>query len=561
MPYHDTQLPLERSEWSFGQLLGWHLFEHGSRRDIPHSATAGLIWNLKEAARALQVTDKTLRNWLGDKNLPRETVQIEKALFGDRAEFGDWRLELRLALRTTKERLSEKRKAGAAGKRLNADPEAIDVVGPGPEIDATPLPNVEVPEQQMGAAAGGPEADESSPQTENNRGSGTALVPVEPGSPEIEDVTPVAGGSPTDQPPPSDANLPVKSDAAADTEPASPPDKPHHHGTSLVPVEPQQSEGSVPAPRSTELVIIDAKSGGQNEAGGSAPKGNGKPNPGAKSGKGKEKSSRPMGLVRFSDKTDSKKSNLKLSAIVAGLLVVLVVAVGLFGIASRPLQTEIGGPGSKPDLPGEGPTIKTKKDDKPVKVPPKPDTSLADLDQEIKRQVADSFNARADTAVSGQILATMGSSTADLCAAACLRRGDCDAYAWNKAGPQDGSNPSCTHYRAPLKFTKNPDFAAGERKPSDAAADERIKCAGRDLVIPGFSLKCDRELTGGSNPSPGPSTYIVDSAEACADKCRANTGCRAFSYDVSKSLKTNLCRLYGGRQDWAVSKGWVAGVR
>jgi tetratricopeptide (TPR) repeat protein len=99
--YNDSNVPSEvpRELWTFGQALKWH-FKRGTR---PGGAIdrPGPRWTPKTFAGATKVTDRTVRNWLADKNLPVEIETIERVLLGPTPSEGRedryaaWRAELR----------------------------------------------------------------------------------------------------------------------------------------------------------------------------------------------------------------------------------------------------------------------------------------------------------------------------------------------------------------------------------------------------------------------------------------------------------------------------------
>ena len=88
-----------REQWTLGQALKWH-FKRGTR---PGGAIdrPGPRWTAKTFAEATKVTDRTIRNWLADKNLPVEIETIERVLFGPipsegrEDRYAAWRAELR----------------------------------------------------------------------------------------------------------------------------------------------------------------------------------------------------------------------------------------------------------------------------------------------------------------------------------------------------------------------------------------------------------------------------------------------------------------------------------
>jgi hypothetical protein len=92
----------DRAQWSFGDLLNFHLFVHGTR---PGGTTeeASQRWRLVEFADAVGTHPNVVRNWLDNKNLPVELLPIEPALFGDQRHYNEWRVQLRLAYHRAKE--------------------------------------------------------------------------------------------------------------------------------------------------------------------------------------------------------------------------------------------------------------------------------------------------------------------------------------------------------------------------------------------------------------------------------------------------------------------------
>jgi tetratricopeptide (TPR) repeat protein len=90
-----TERTNDRSQWSFGRLLDWHLrrgTRPGGKTDHP-----GRQWGVKEFASAVGLGDRTIRYWLNDEHLPPEVETIEGILFGKDPCYDEWRLELRHA--------------------------------------------------------------------------------------------------------------------------------------------------------------------------------------------------------------------------------------------------------------------------------------------------------------------------------------------------------------------------------------------------------------------------------------------------------------------------------
>jgi hypothetical protein len=126
MPRLVKSLPENRADCSFGDLVYWHLFVHGTRPDTDPSAKIGRVWELKRASGALGISERTLRYWINDKHLPDSTSTLEKVIFGNSPAFDDWRLELVEALRKT-------RLANAAKAAGPAQP-ALPAVSGGPLV-------------------------------------------------------------------------------------------------------------------------------------------------------------------------------------------------------------------------------------------------------------------------------------------------------------------------------------------------------------------------------------------------------------------------------------------
>jgi hypothetical protein len=213
------------------------------------------------------------------------------------------------------------------------------------------------------------------------------------------------------------------------------------------------------------------------------------------------------------------------------------------------------------------------------------------VDEEKRREALTSFKLQDNTTVSGQTIGGTISLTEADCAVACnLSR--CDGWAFNKNGPfvRDGYR-ACLRFRAPLTVTANSDYVAGLRKPdpddprtvsnitikpevaaakaeaasvtvAEAPAEtDRVHCAGRYFVMPGFKLTCGQMLTGGTSPGPGPTTFIVGTANDCMAKCKPVENCVGFTYDAAEKSVQHMCRIFGPTPNTVNSAGWLRAVR
>ena len=90
---------IDRTCWTFGQLLDWHLLRGtrpGGKIDHP-----GRRWSVKGFAEAVGCGDRTVRYWLRDEHLPPEIETVERVLFGTGTGYPEWRLKLRRAHATS----------------------------------------------------------------------------------------------------------------------------------------------------------------------------------------------------------------------------------------------------------------------------------------------------------------------------------------------------------------------------------------------------------------------------------------------------------------------------
>lgn len=126
MPRIVKKLPPNRADYTFGDLIYFHVFDYGTRPAGSPFAKTGDPWEGGAFCDLIGIDLRTLRNWIGDKHLPDEIGFLEKELFGNNALFDDSKLELRQALRVTRARNVACRKARRAG---TANP-STSAIGP-----------------------------------------------------------------------------------------------------------------------------------------------------------------------------------------------------------------------------------------------------------------------------------------------------------------------------------------------------------------------------------------------------------------------------------------------
>ena len=143
MPRIVKSLPENRADCSFGDLVYWHLFVHGTRPDGDPSAKIGRLWGLKDASAKLGISERALRYWLADKHLPDSITALERVIFGDSRLFDDWRLELVEALRKTR-----LKNAGKAPTSSGKPPARLIIGGAVVPFEVGPDPDEEGPEDE-----------------------------------------------------------------------------------------------------------------------------------------------------------------------------------------------------------------------------------------------------------------------------------------------------------------------------------------------------------------------------------------------------------------------------
>ena len=101
MARFSKKLPENRADFSFSDLVYWHVLVYGSRKEGDPSAKVGEPWDLDSLAPLLDVDERTLRNWMSGKSRPARLGLLISELFGKNPLFDEWRLELLEAYRNT----------------------------------------------------------------------------------------------------------------------------------------------------------------------------------------------------------------------------------------------------------------------------------------------------------------------------------------------------------------------------------------------------------------------------------------------------------------------------
>ncbi|WP_162250016.1 tetratricopeptide repeat protein [Methylobacterium sp. Leaf456] len=112
MGAEDVRLGSPPAHASFGALLRWHL--QWGTRPSGRAGRPGKSWGRKDFAAEINVSERSLNNWLNDRNVPDNLLIIESKLFGTRIEhyseiYGKWCSELRIAHDLTRQKIKNQK--------------------------------------------------------------------------------------------------------------------------------------------------------------------------------------------------------------------------------------------------------------------------------------------------------------------------------------------------------------------------------------------------------------------------------------------------------------------
>src|SRR5665213_1019059 len=124
MSRNNSALEGDPANPSFGRLLQWHFFVHGTRPD-GRPDVPGELWDADKAAHAIGITPRQFSNWLNDLSAPPRCTAIERELFGGSKLYDKERFKLRHALQIARQRLSGRKPS--SGQNQNG-PEAVSAV-------------------------------------------------------------------------------------------------------------------------------------------------------------------------------------------------------------------------------------------------------------------------------------------------------------------------------------------------------------------------------------------------------------------------------------------------
>jgi hypothetical protein len=166
---------------------------------------------------------------------------------------------------------------------------------------------------------------------------------------------------------------------------------------------------------------------------------------------------------------------------------------------------------------------------------------------EEERRAAEERRIQCNT-VTGQSIGYVLTPTIAECAIACTKD-NCDPFAYRAydAISSQSKGRTCYRYKAPLSFSANASYASGQRiteqdvqptrntqraensgglvltRPNatpPATPNEPVQCATGPVKVTGFTVTCDRILSGGTTLGSAQLSYTVANINECAARCR-----------------------------------------
>jgi hypothetical protein len=566
MPRLTKPLPPNRAGFTFGDLVYWHLFKYGTRPAGDPSDKIGRVWELDAIGRLINVTDRTLRNWIFDKNLPDSVIPLSTELFGNNKNWNDARIEFQ-----------EKFEQAWAAKGRKA--------APSPSIVA-----LEEPTGQSEAGDIKRPADEPIAHTTEE--------PVEPPAPE-----------PTQSATASSKPDPQPSSGGRETIP------PH----ALHIYKPLRN----PARRLTAvvagLVALLGIYGWVQSARDPDRSGATQPKPTAQTAPPKA----PEPEIQVTEQLRSEPPPVQRSPALDP------AAQPPVSRPDAPVRSEQTARQSEPEVRPDHPvqtvaphipteaekrvaeeqrierqTIQARKEAHDAEVRQRDAEALRldaeaqeasdeqqDREREARLVAGIGYRLQENKSVAGAASRTLLTENVADCALACTRE-SCDAFGYYRDQYGRGSRQPryCYLFKKPFTPANYVGFVLGEpvadppsgEKPARAGAaaieapirlaqagpaatlpdpDGLTRCASGPVKVTGFKLTCDQIMSGGTTLGSTRLSYTVANINECAAKCRADRRCVGFTFNGADPPGQHSCQIFGPTPETRESKGWISGVR
>ena len=544
MPRITKELPGNRADYTFGDLVYWHLFKYGTRPNISPSAKAGRVWEAAGFSDLLGISDRTLRNWIFDKHLPDDIGSLSKELFGENKAWDEARLELQ-------DRLEK----GWARKNRKSGLKTTTAVD---EVNRTDSPTTETPAVE-GSAQGKEEP----------------ANPPEPEAPKSD-----AGNGQGDEPPKSRALDPVQPGPGKKPVPAS----------------------FVRAALAALAVVLGiyAFQTSREDKGSTQQKATVETAPPKKQVTEQPQDRNQLVSVPIVQPPVAPRAE---PPAISKQELPPVVRTELPAQPTPPRQPTEQEQREAEQRRIEGAAFaarqvaydneKRQREAEALRLDAlAQDTGRQEQQRENDTRLAAGmgFRLRENIYVANAAFRSLLTESVLECALACIKE-NCDAFAFyrNQFGPNSRQPRYCYLHRKPFTTANGPGHTFGERvaglpepsapagaaiaqAPSQPVQAEKgaataansgglIYCAGIPLKVTGFKITCDQITGGGSTLINVRVRYPVSNINECAAKCRPVPECKGFTYNSGDPDGQHACQIFGAGAAVRESQGWISGAR
>lgn len=558
MPRIRKVLPDNRADYSFGDLVYWHLFKYGTRPSGDPSNKAGRVWKAEAICALLDITDKTLRNWINDKHLPDSITDLCRELFGDNKRWDDARLELQDKLeqgRPKRKRKDRKTAASTSAGRLLAL--LLPPAKPGPSNSSGPQVPGEAQPQKSNAGQGGEASTAGSGQSGPSRFHAPDIVQPIPLREKF------GGARPRQAAGLLVAALTLFAGAYALTQSR------HAERSGTQPPK-RMAEAPRPDPTAPKVVTERKESGPKAGATAATQQSPAAPKP--------DPTIRPTPIPPVIGEGDIRPVQPSRPPTEAERRAAEERRIEEEHFKARRAAHDL---------------EMRRRDEEAVRRDTEVDGSAVvqrARDQDAGLAAGMGYRLSEHRSVDGSAFANMLVESVSACALACTRQ-SCDAFGFYREqyGPHARRPRYCYLFRKPFDVGGHPGYVLGERAddppPSHLTAhtgslgtnlilvqatsgssasgptDGLTRCATGPVKVSGFKLTCDQILGGGTTLGSTRLSYTVAHINECAARCRPVAGCTGFTFNGGDPEGRRACVIFGGKPEMRESAGWISGVR
>jgi hypothetical protein len=553
VPRKPKILPANRADFTFGDLVYWHLFRYGTRPNGKPSAKIGRPWQLSRAAGEIKVDVRTIRYWINGDSLPDNSGPLAKALFGNNSDWDNARVELEEKLEAAW--LLRDKKADDAtapvtdtAESANADSndEADDIASEDKELDAGDAEEKESASERSPAALilygddtgtsgiGSEPVAESAPA----EGKGTNRPRVTPLSALVTSIALLLAAFVWQRLPSRPAMPPAKQSTET-----TKTDEPHSVAKPIkmaAPIPPPAIKLEEPPAKLPVPVAVPPKVAAPTAPPPASPS---PPQPPTEE-ELRTAEQRRIDEKKIADRMAAHDREMRKRDEEARRL---DAANGQDGMAQR--QRE----------------------------------------QDARTAAGMGYTLRENTSAPGSGYRNLLTANVLECARACTSE-NCDAFGYyrDQYGPGSRQPRYCYLFKKPFTPENHSGYTFGERvadrafgqgaglstvdapillaqagpTPATPANEDGLtRCANGPVKVTGFKLTCDQTLDGGTTLGSTQLRYTVGNINQCAAKCRPVAPCVGFTYNEGDPDGQHACIIFGPTPEGRESKGWISGAR